>query len=264
MADQRAKHEKLLDLIELAYEIPDRSEMIAALVNGLRGLVPCASAITMPVGARGFELQMGACFDASADDMARYLKHYAPLDPFVRNAPGPFQLNQTFRLSDVVTSAELGKREFSDFMRQVPYHHATGTLTAFARQPVAVIGLHCHRYERDFSSEEVEIMNRLAPHVGRAIYFGDLLNDVERRHETGLLVYAADGVLAYISPVAQRIINIPPPPAFLNCLAPSGPGMINLGKASYRVTKWPLSAASLLQHFATEFSGKHAPGKGMR
>ena len=164
MADQRAKHEKLLDLIELAYEIPDRAEMIAALVNGLRGLVPCASAITMPVSARGFELKMGACFDASLDDMARYLEYYAQLDPFVRNAPGPLQFNQTFRLSDVATSAELGRSEFSDFMRQVPYHYATGTLTAFAGQPVAVIGLHRHQHERDFSREEVEIMNQ----IGRA------------------------------------------------------------------------------------------------
>jgi hypothetical protein len=186
--------------------------MIAALVHGLRGLVPCASAITMPVSARGFELQMGACFDASVDDMARYLKYYAPLDPFVRCAPGPFQLNQTFRLSDVAPSAELGKSEFSDFMRQVPYHHATGTLTAFAGQPVAVIGLHRQRHERDFSRGEVEIMNRLAPHVGRAIYFRDLLNDVERRHETGLLVYAPDGSTRYVSPVAQRMMNGSPPP----------------------------------------------------
>jgi len=240
----------LLKIIEMAYAATDDGEMVHSVFRALRELIAFPSGVFMPVNPDTLELQQGLCFDCSAADMETYLAHYAPLDPFVLRQPSPAVLNQTMLFSDVITTSELGRSEFSEFMRQVPYHHALGILTGLAQQPVAVFSMHRQRHERDFCSADQAILNCIGPHLARAIALRQQVNDPARRAETGILVFGATGGALYVNATAHHFPGTTPPQALLAALPAQGSGVINLGSQCFRLSRMPWATASLLRRFA--------------
>jgi hypothetical protein len=240
----------LLKLIDAAYAAADDHEMMRQAFEGLRMLVPFNSGVFMPVNQCTMEMQPGLCFDCAPEDMATYLKHYAPMDPFVLRQPGLIVLNENRRISDVISTGELDRSEFIDFMQQVPYRHAMGALTGLAHRAVAVVSV--HRQGRDFNQEELAVFDRVSPHLARAVVLRRLANDTLQRAETGIAVFAGNGRALYLSEPARRFIGRTPAEALFTALSPEGSGVIRIGPQSYRLSRLPWSTASLLRHFALE------------
>lgn len=240
----------LLKIIEMAYAAADNGEMAHSVFMELRNLMSFPSGVFMPVNPDTLELQQGLCFDCSAADMETYLAHYAPLDPFVLRQPSPVLINQTMCFSDVITRSELGRSEFSEFMRQVPYHHALGILTGLAQQPVAVFSVHRHLNERDFCAEDQAILDCIGPHLARAITLRHQANDREQRAETGILVLGATGNALFLNTPARCFLGTTPPQALLAALPAQGTRVITLASQHFRISRMPWTAASLLHRFA--------------
>jgi hypothetical protein len=115
MNDSVSRETKLLEIIEMIYSAADDGEMVAAVFPALRGVLPFSSGVLMPVDADTQELRAGWCFDCSTADMASYLAHYAPLDPYVLQQPGPGLFNRSIRFSDIARRSDSWANLF-DFM----------------------------------------------------------------------------------------------------------------------------------------------------
>ncbi len=252
MTGSHSRAQLLLKIIEMAYAAADDGEVVRSVFTALRELMSFQSGVFMPVNPDTLELEQGLCFDCSAADMETYLAHYAPLDPFVLRQPGPTVLNQTMLFSDVITSSELGRSEFSEFMRKVPYHHALGILTGLAKQPVAVFSVHRQCHERDFCADDQAILDCIGPHMARAITLRHQVNDPEQRAETGILVLGATGNALFLNASARRFLGSTPPQMILAALPAQGTGVITLASQGFRISRMPWAAASLLHRFAME------------
>jgi len=252
MTGSHSRPQLLLKIIEMAYAAADDGEVVRSVFTALRELMSFRSGVFMPVNPDTLELQQGLCFDCSAADMETYLAHYAPLDPFVLRQPGPAVLNQTMLFSDVITSSELGRSEFSEFMRKVPYHHALGILTGLAEQPVAVFSVHRQRHERDFCADDQAILDCIGPHMARAITLRHQVNDPEQRAETGILVLGATGNALFLNTPARRFLGSTSPQLLLAALPAQGTGVITLASQQFRISRMPWAAASLLHRFGME------------
>lgn len=239
----------LLQMIELAYAAPDDDAMIGAVFEAMRQIIPFSSGIFMPVNQATMELQAGPCFDCCPGDMARYLAHYAAMDPFVLRQPGPTQLNRNLLLSDVITPAELGRSEFSDFLGQVPYFHATGMLAGVGQQPVAVVSVHRRQHEHDFDAADKALLECIGQHLARALLLRRLASDSLSRAETGLVILDGDGRSRYLNAPARRFLGTQRP-EILSAARQGGAGLIRLGAQVFRLERLPWSAASLLRRFA--------------
>ncbi len=235
----------------MTYAAADDGEMCRSLFPALRNLIPFSSGIFMPVNDATLELQNGLCFDCDPVSMETYLAHYAPQDPYVQREPSAALLNRTVRLSDVIPAAELARNEFSEFMRQVPYHDALANLTGMALQPVAVISVHRQRHERRFCADEQWILDRIGPHLAHAITLRKQMNVPGQRVETGILVFGATGRALHLNTAARRMLGTAPPEALLSALPAHGSSVISLASQCFRLSRMPWTAASLLQRFTT-------------
>ena len=242
----------LLQIIEKVYGAADDDEMVHSVFAALRELMTFPSGVFLPINVNTLELQQGLCFDCHPTDMDSYLAHYAPLDPFVLRQPSPALLNQAMRFSDVITTREVARSEFSEFLRLVPYHHAIGILTGLGQQPVAVFCVHRQRHERDFCADDQAILDCIGPHLARAITLRRRLSDSAQQAETGILVFGATGEALYLNAMARRVLGTTPPQALLAALPAQGSGVINLASQCFRLNRMPWATASLLRRFAME------------
>jgi DNA-binding CsgD family transcriptional regulator len=256
-----AREDVLLPMIELAYAADDDSEMMHGVFELLRKAVPFCSGVFMPVNQATMELQSGLCFDCSMTEMASYLAHYASIDPFVLGQPGPVVVNQNRVLSEVITAGELGRSEFSDFLRQVPYRHAMGMLVGVAQQAVAAVGVHRQAHERDFSREEKAVLDCIGPHLARAVVLRRLASDSVQRAQTGIAVFAGSGESLYLNAPARGFLRGSPPTVVLAALPAQGSGVIRLGAQTFRVSRLPWSTTSLLRPFAEEDAAEAIDGR---
>lgn len=252
MSGWRGREELLLEIIQRAYDAPDDCTMVRSVFTTMRELMRFASGVFLPVNPDTLELQAGFCFDCCEADMETYLAHYALMDPFVLRQPGPALLNRSMRLSDVIAAADVGRGEFSEFLRLVPYRFALGILTGLPKQPVAVLGVHRRHHEGDFDPDDQALLDCIGPHLARASALRRQWNDPVQRRETGILVFGTAGNALYLNPSARRFLGTTPPQALFAALPQVGTGVVSLGSQRFRLKRLPWAAGSLLRRFATE------------
>ncbi len=236
----------------MIYAAADDRDMVQSVFTALRDLMSFPSGVFMPVSPGTLELQPGFCFECNAAEMEAYLNHYASLDPFVLRRPGVALLNQAVRFSDVISSRELGRCEFSEFMQRVPYHHALGILTGVGEQPVAVVGVHRQRHERDFCVDDQSILDRIGPHLARASLLRRDVTDPLWTARTAMVVFSATGEAVFLNAAARCFLGVTPSQALLAAVPAQGAGVINLASQRFRLTRLPWTAASLLHGVAMD------------
>lgn len=246
------REQRLLEIIDLVYEVDDRDQMLAAVFTELRALFAFASGVLLPIDPCTLELQGAVCFDCPPENTTPYLDHYAVFDPYMRRDPGALILNRAVRLSDVASDRELDQSEFSDFLPLVPYRQALATVVGFDGQPLAAFSVHRRKNQRDFRGEEMAVLDRIAPHLGRALALRRWVADPAQIDRVGLLAFGPGGQLLFMNAVAQRFVARARVPEVLAALPPAGSGSLRLGLLRYRVSRLPWRAASLLTCFALE------------
>ena len=240
-----ARHEHLLDIINVLYEVKELDEMARELFSRLRQILPFQSAIFLPVARHTFEMQTGYCQDYAAEDMNLYLRHYAALDPLVLKASYPSRLNQAIRLSDAASQTYLTNSEFSSFLRQVPFRHSLGVLSGWRDQPLAAIRFYRRSQDQDFSATEINLVNRLAPHVASAIYLLETTKKHGTPRDSGLSVFGSDQSLIFRNEAARRALEVASPTDIL--AAARGRGIWRKNDSElYRVGVIPIRPPSLL------------------
>jgi DNA-binding CsgD family transcriptional regulator len=206
MDSLRRRYQHLCDLIDLLYGAKDSADMASVLFDGLQGLVPFGSAMFLPIDRPAFEMREGYCQGCAAADMRLYLSRYAFLDPFVSDPACLNRLNEAVRLSALPAAAQLRSTELGDFCGRLPYCHAVSVLAGWCNQPLAAIRLYRDGQEHDFSTHELEIMSRLAPHVAKAMYLRELAMEQSPDREAGLVVFGADRRVIYWNEAAADLL----------------------------------------------------------
>ncbi len=255
MKSMLRRQQRLLEIIDLIYDREDADQMLTSLFTGLRELFAFSSGVLLPIEPETFELQEAFCFDCPPENNAPYLQHYAAFDPYARRDPGTLLLNQTVRLSEVASAEELDRSEFADFMPKVPYHHALAAVVGFDGEPLAAVSVHRRKGEKDFDRDEVAMLDRIAPHLGRAIAWRRREANPATLAKIGILAFGASGQLLFMNAVAQRLIPQASAAAVLGVLPPAGSASLRLGCQRYRVNRLPWCAASLLTRFALQEAG---------
>ena len=254
MRGRTSRQQRLIEIVNLIYEVDDRDEMLAALFARLRDLLTFSSGVLLPIDPCLLELQGAVCFDCPPENTAAYLEHYAAFDPYVRRDPAEVILNQTARLSDVARNRELDRSEFSDFVVKVPYRQALAAVVGFNGQPLAAFSVHRPKDQVDFSRDDMAVLDCIAPHLGRALALRRWLTDPAQVDKVGLLAFGASGQLLFSNAAARRFATPERAAAVLAALPPAGSGSQRLGPLRYRVRRVPWRAASLLTRFALEDS----------
>jgi DNA-binding CsgD family transcriptional regulator len=255
MKSMLRRQQRLLEIIDLIYDREDADQMLTSLFTGLRELFAFSSGVLLPIEPETFELQEAFCFDCPPENNAPYLQHYAAFDPYARRDPGTLLLNQTVRLSEVASAEELDRSEFADFMPKVPYHHALAAVVGVDGEPLAAISVHRCKGKKDFDRDEMAMLDRIAPHLGRAIAWRRREANPATLAKIGLLAFGACGQLLFMNTVAQRLIPQEDAAAVLGALPPAGSGSLLLGCQRYRVNRLPWRAASMLTRFALQEAG---------
>jgi DNA-binding CsgD family transcriptional regulator len=197
MDNFRRRYKHLCDLIDLLYEAKDPNEAADVLFDGLQSLIPFTSAMFLPIHRPTLEMREGYCRGCAPADMRLYLSRYAFLDPLVSDPSCLTRFNAAVRLSALPSVARLRNGEFGDFCRRIPYCHAMSVLAGWGGQPLAAIRLYRDGQEHDFSTRELELVNRLASHVAKAIYLREMALEPNPDRKAGLLVFGADRRLVF-------------------------------------------------------------------
>lgn len=250
MRSRISRDQRMLDLIDQIYQVEDRDQMLRAVFTELRNLFSFSSGVLLPIDPERLELESAVCFECPAENTAPYLEHYAAFDPFVRRHPSLLIPNRTARLSDVESPADLDHSVFSDFLARVPYRHALGAVAACNGQVVAAFGLHRQRNAPDFGADEMAVIDRLMPHLGRALAMRKWPAELGQVEEVGLLACRADEQVLFMNQAARRFLSPNDVGNVLGALPPAGPGILQLGRRRYRVRRIPWRASSLLTPLA--------------
>ncbi len=250
MRSRISRDQRMLDLIDLIYQVEDRDQMLGAVFSELRNLFSFSSGVLLPIDPERLELDSAVCFECPTENTAPYLEHYAAFDPFVRRHPSLLIPNRTARLSDVASPADLDHSVFSDFLASVPYRHALGAVAAFNGQMVAAFGLHRQRNAPDFGAEEMALIDRLMPHLGRALAMRKWLGEPDQSDEVALLACREDEHVLFMNQAARRLLSPKDVGNLLAAMAPAGPGILQHGRRRYRVRRIPWRASSLLTPLA--------------
>ena len=246
----RQMNEKALDLIDLIYSTDDQLAMIARVYQGLSECFDYSSAAFIPINPATYEFEEGYEVNTPEGNWDKYLNHYVQLDPFVLRGPEGMNLNKTVRFSEVVDVQKLWKStEFSDFMRPFNYYHCAANVISCRNLPIAVFSAHRGRNALDFSADEISLMDRLGPHIARAIYFTELRENKAARDEIGLMAFGPDLTAVFMNDPAREILRGISGERVLAALPPKGTGVLDTGLWRYRTSVVPLTAASLLIHY---------------
>lgn len=241
--------QRFLELINRLYEATDTSDIACALFDGLRPMVSFNNAMFLSVDGGTFELQPGYGWNCAGEDVSLYLEQYMPLDPFVTALPLPLRFNRAIRLSDLLSKTYLDQTGFSNFQCRLPFQFALSVVAAWNHQPMATLTLYRSIQNEDFKTNELDLLNRLAPHIAHALFLQKALIDEDVCNGIGILVLAADRRIIFKSEAARHI-----PAEIQNELLPleeqEGSWCLNKNSKFYRARIVDWRPSSLLTCYA--------------
>lgn len=206
-------YKAILELIEIAHSIPDRNAMLQAVWEKFERLVPFSGAIHLPFDpvTRSFSLQGHVSRYCPSKLLFLFVVYYAPPCP-ARSSRVPMNnLNQAFRLTDIISPAELSDTEYGrDFLPLHPYFYEMGAVLGSQGDLIGTLGFHRRRENGDFTDRHKEILGLIAPHLSRAIHNQQLLETISRSCDIGIIRSIGKGQPLYLSEEAKRALGDKP------------------------------------------------------
>jgi DNA-binding CsgD family transcriptional regulator len=204
-------YQKLLDIIDLAYSIPNKAEMFKAFCEQLQTFVPICSAAYIAANrkTKAFQVQGSLVFRAPFQPMRAFAAYYAPLHPYIAaTSHEPTKhLNRVVPITDIVPASRLPETEYGcDFQPTVPIFYELSAWPGSQGDLIGGMGFHRQKQDRDFTQREKEIVSRLVPHLARALHLIDLRQEVPDP-DVGVIVMSADGTTCYLNDEAKRVLR---------------------------------------------------------
>lgn len=204
-------YRKVLEIVETAHTVADRTKMIHAVFDQLHDLVGFSSAACVPMDLDEEVLLAGALLIRNVDPSTHtlFFSHYHSLHP-QHQARLPWTTrNQSCRLSDTIPTSRLVHTEYgTDFQPLVPYRYELGQTLVSQGQPVASISLMRRKEDRDFSTRDTAVMDLLLPHLAQALHNITLMETIADNQDGGIIVVKPPQVEPlFINETARRILN---------------------------------------------------------
>lgn len=202
-------YKRLLDLIDIIYSVKDRNAMLHAVCKKLEPLMPISSAVL--IGLNLDEINKPAPVNqdlhylhhVGSTELKSYADYYVFQDPFYLLAGGSWNhaRNQAKTYSDYIPLKRLKETEYArDFLSRVPMFECMGAVLGAYGQTVGVLGLHRQVRDPNFSARDKEVINRLLPHLARA------LMDVHHAQPTmGIILLDENNCPVYMDDIAARV-----------------------------------------------------------
>jgi DNA-binding CsgD family transcriptional regulator len=166
MLKQPERIEDLLDLLYLAAAEPSAwPEFLISLAR----LFEAHAAVFLSQEAGDTRYTVGASTGISSKTIRRYDEYYSVVDPWYLALQNAENKPVVYRGSDVCPLPQFRRSEFySDFYKQSSFLYQAGMLHGNQDQSVGV-SLHRTHAQQDFSDEDMRLLERLFPHVRRAL-----------------------------------------------------------------------------------------------
>ncbi|HNC51849.1 MAG TPA: hypothetical protein PLO14_06360 [Accumulibacter sp.] len=230
---------RLLDLIEMTYHAADDATMVQAVFVGLHDRMPFPTASFSPVATNTLVLQDGLCFEFVSTCGSDYRTSGLPPYLGALHCVTPEQFNHCLPVAEVIGPGLPGRSASQQFARRLPDYHAVGLLAAARGQPFALLTVERQRDDVEFSRGERLIIDRIGPHLGRAIALRRRLDDSAQPEKTRRVFWCSRPTDAHCMwpPVARGFLASSPEEAVLAALPAQGSGVVRLASHSYRVSR---------------------------
>ena len=227
----------LLSLTNLIYSLPDREQVLGAVSDTLRTLVPYSSGVYLAMDPMGFREEGHVLLGVGVKELQAFTGYYAALHPFTQSG-WIHHGNAAARITDFVPASRIPDTGYGrDFMPRGPFSWETGVILQAQGDPVGALCLHRQKPSRDFSDRDLLVVDSLAPHLARVLQHFDLLEQIRSGRispDSGLLAAEPDGKVS-INAIAAKVLS--ENPEFLSSGIPASPSAVVLRGSgiSYRV-----------------------------
>lgn len=188
-------YKKVLDIIDIAYALPNRAEMFQAVFEKLDKLIGVNSAAYIPWSARinNFQFQGSVLFNCSAQALRVYLDQFSAIDPYVQSGShlaNPF--NSAVKVTDFMSASRYAETLYArEFAPLIPCFYEMNAMVGCQDNPLGGIALHRKRGEHDFRERDRKIMNLILPHLARAVLQVELMEMLRAARHDGMVVVGA-------------------------------------------------------------------------
>lgn len=239
MALSHSDYKSLLDIINTIHSIPDRNQMLKAVCGKLEEHVGISSAAFIPLdhSTRGFAYDGHFLYNiSSTSSMMLFCTYYAALNPVAAAGIHLNTSNTACRITDVISASRFAETEYArDFSSLTQIFYELCMTITCQGNPVAGMGLHRKKREKDFSARDKVFMNFVLPHLSRALHNQQLMDTVASSREVGVIILGTAADPLFMNDVAKQALDgkpasLVPDPDLCNV-----PTFFKTAKGIYRV-----------------------------
>ncbi|MBK1723787.1 helix-turn-helix transcriptional regulator [Thiocystis violacea] len=197
----------LLDLINSLYATRAYTQLTKELLACLQVFVPFDAAALLEIDRGRYEVTPGVCAGRDAGLIEDYLGRHAALDPCLLDSCCPTRLNQTNSLSPLLATPAWSQTKVADIRSAFQFEHAVNVIAGWRDQPIALLRLHRRASSPDFSAQEMELIDTIAPHIATSAVLHKSADTQSMEPDIGLLALTSDDQLVYGNGVAQYVMS---------------------------------------------------------
>jgi DNA-binding CsgD family transcriptional regulator len=203
-------YKNLLEIINIAYSVPDRSNLFQMVCEQVQKLVPFDGAAFIPLdpSTAQFSYRGHVVFNSPVKTLPLFCLYYAPLHPLIGGGFHTQRFNEAMRITDILARGRLAETEYSrDFQSQVPMFYELCAMACSQGDLLAGLCFHRTKQDRDFTDHDKEILNTLMPHLSLALHNLNLMDAIALSQGTGLIILGEDGHPVYMNEEAKEALN---------------------------------------------------------
>lgn len=237
---------KIIEIIDVIHSVPDNHAMFRAVCEKLQKHIGICSGVFTYADPKTCAYLINGCesFQISQGAIILYVAHFAQLDPFVKS--GYYlgnRINIVARNTDLVSKSSLLGSEFAnDFLLPVAnVFYILAAAIGSQGDPVAILGFHRQKTERDFTDRDKQVVNMVLPHMARSIHNRNLMQRFELGEEPGgVIAIGEDGRTLFVNDAAKRLLMGRPVESIPDPGMSPNPVFFKSKSGTYRVRTMPL------------------------
>lgn len=206
------------DLLETLYEAALGRASWADATSEMAGMLGGETLILSVLDPRSLSVDVIGYKGLTADNIQEYL-NLAHHDPWLARATGTNLFNTAVIGTEIVRETELvNSFMYNEFLRpRTNVHHLLGSVLSMHDGRVSISGTHRPRDAKDFGREDARRLDRLLPHLRRALEVRSKLehagqanraaHDVLDQLSVGVIMLTATGKLLHLNSAAEGVLR---------------------------------------------------------